>query len=327
MRLTQPIALILLSTLATCSPVPQQGVALSPPPPPSDAPTASIWAAPSCSAPAAASSVEPPRGRRVPENETFRFSDVKVAAVKDGTQLSVSYKVENLSDQRRRGRACLEILDDQGFILDEKVFGEFSLRPGDFDELVEVESIDPGGTEHVWAQAHLLRLSVIPMNGVSCIVGDNAAKKTLSPAMFLDINGRLASAPASVKPKDVEGEMNVRLEQVQFRRDSDGPRIKLKITNTSTGRASGSICVRLFDASQCQCNPIDSAQVADYNLGPGKSTEQDDSLTFEHDGSWDKAKTIRLYASQFGCANPVQDATSQVISMGRPALRIGAAAP
>lgn len=240
----------------------------------------------------------------------FNYKNVKLAFAV-GT-LKLSYTLENQGRKRARGSTCLWLHDKDGEFIDRLDMGPISLKGGESDVFEDTKGFD----DTLWKQVSTVQLYAAQNCYSATLVGP------LSTPRRLDTDGRppLEDVPPARRSEDpAAGTQVFRVKDVKLSQESpsDSVSVTFTVTNTSSTRAKGEVCVRLYDAAGARCD-VDGADADTFNLAPGASETLTAALSLGDDKHWDTAVQVRAFASQFGCLDKEKEALSNIVAFPKP---------
>jgi hypothetical protein len=275
-----------------------------PAPPPTPVAPVPATAAPASPAPPA------------PPEETYKLSNVKLRYDEKESKLILSYDVRNQGAQRVRAYLCVDSVDKDGYLIEQgNVFDRLSLRPGDSDQVTDEADFLSAES---WQAAGFFRLYV---GKTSCLPNT----ERLSVTVLLDKSGQALPAGSRPEPKVSPADTDeatgplFKLEEVQLtQNEQDEVMVAYKATNLVKGRVTGQLCVRLIEDKRCTCKSLDYAESAAITLGSGASQRRTSRLELTNEENWDKGHHLVAYMAQLGCSTPVEQSTSNVVTLVKP---------
>jgi hypothetical protein len=266
--------------------------------------------APSAS-PAAAAPASP-----APPEETYALSNVKLRYEENESKLILSYDVRNQGARRVRAFLCLDSVDKEGYLVEQgNVFDRLSLRAGDSDQVTDESDFL---SVESWRATEVFRLYV---GKTSCLPNT----ERLSSVVLLDKSGQELPAGARPEPRvspadsgEATGPL-FKLEEVQLtQNEQDEVRVAYKVTNLVKGRVTGQLCVRFIEDKRCTCKSLDYAESPAITQGSGASERRTSRLELTNEENWDKGQHLVAYMAQLGCTTPVEQSSSNVVTLVKP---------
>lgn len=251
-----------------------------------------------------------------PPEETYKLSNVKLRYDENESKLILSYDVRNQGARRVRAYLCVESGDKDGYLVEQgNVFDRLSLRPGDSDQVTDEADFLSAES---WRAAEFFRLYV---GKTSCLPNT----ERLSTTVLLDKSGQSLPAGARPEPKVSPADTDeatgplFKLEEVRLsQNEQDEVMVAYKATNLVKGRVTGQLCVRLIKDTRCACRSLDYAESAAITLSSGASEPRTSRLELTNEENWDKGHHLVAYMSRLGCTAPVEESTSNVVTLVKP---------
>lgn len=251
-----------------------------------------------------------------PPEQTYALSNVKLRYDENESKLILSYDVRTQGARRVRAYLCVDSVDKDGYLIEQgNVFDRLSLRPGDSDQVTDEADFLSAES---WRAAESFRLYV---GKTSCLPNT----ERLSTTVLLDKSGQMLPADARPEPRVSPADTDettgpfFKLEQVQLtQNEQDEVMVTYKATNLVKGRVTGQLCVRLVEDTRCACRSLDYGESAAITLGSGASERRTSRLELTNEENWGKGHHLVAYMTRLGCITPVEESTSNVITLVKP---------
>lgn len=273
---------------------------------------------PVSSPPEASTPASPPTLPNAAGPSTLVLSHLRLRYDEQKHHLLISYALNNRGSSRARAALCVDLIDKEGYLIYLPDRVEYiNLGPGDSDTVEDIELLAP---RDGWKAAESLRFYV---SDTACTFDDTHVR---GEVFFLDKSGQ--PLPPGARPEVKKSEASTsaftgphfRLSDVRVtQNEQKAVEVSYVATNLTQGRVSGRLCARLLEDEHCTCQPLDEGAVEwELNLGRGDSERRTDTLKLDDTAHWGRARRLQFYLSRFGCSSPLEDATSNVVSLEKP---------
>lgn len=254
-------------------------------------------------------------GKPVPLAETFVLTDLTFRYDEKDSHLYVSYRVSNRGEVRERASFCIDFIDKDGFFVDQGMqFDLFRLSPGESDAVVDdAVKVSPD----IWMASEVLRFYMEEgsCSGLAHKLRSNVValtKSGLPPPPGTPLTGR----GSAVDDEEVPSPW-FRLDDVRVHQKAEGEFwADYRLTNLTKGRATSELCVRLVNDASCSCRDSHQVESERFNLGLNASELR--SIQLGPHETWSQGQRLVIYTAPFGCGDPLEKATSNVITLAGP---------